>query len=237
MTVFQTTYSGAVAETIIYRKSNRGRNLNIRPRFENAEERKAFNAKRALMRHIQQFNATFSPSSLYSTLTFNNDWEVHTWDEARIIRRNFYRRLKRAYPDAIIYIYMGRGKGTARIHFHMVSEGLPADIIQKQWIYGEIIRIENLRKHNRYNGIDYGQDYSGLATYLYNHWTEDQGGKHLLKSNNDRKPEKEEVEEISDHSYSERKHPKAPKGYRFVESKSNHYGFLYFKYVKKIQTE
>ena len=38
------------------------------------------------------------------------------------------------FPGARILIYMGRGKGTHRIHFHMVSEGIPEDMITKLWV-------------------------------------------------------------------------------------------------------
>ena len=71
---------------------------------------------------------------------------------------------------------MGRGKGTHRIHFHMVSEGIPEEQIRKLWGMGEIVRIEHLREHNYYSGIDHGQDYTGLANYLFGHWTPEQGG-------------------------------------------------------------
>lgn len=61
-------------------------------------------------------NENFSPLSLYSTLTFDDDSEVHTFSEARRIRDNYFRRLQRACPDAKIIIYMGRGKSTKLIH-------------------------------------------------------------------------------------------------------------------------
>ena len=229
------TVSNAVIERTIQKPATRIRataDSEVKPRFETEEDRKEFNQKRMRARHAQFFNANFSPSSLYSTLTFSNAWEVHTFDDARRIRNNFIRRIKRAAPDAVIFLYMGRGKGTHRIHFHMVTEGVSQELIEKHWLYGSIVRIENLRENNYYDGKNYGQDYTGLANYLFDHWTEEQGGKHYYKSMNARKPHREEPVEVT-FRYTERRTPRAPKGYVLVESKATKYGFLYFKYVKK----
>lgn len=231
------TWSGQVCEEIIYSRSPRIKSVTDdvlkKARFETKEERDEFNLKRARKKHAQEFNANFSPSSLYSTLTFDDDWEVHTFEEAKKIAKNYRRRLKYACPDGVIFFYMGRGKGTQRIHFHMVTEGIPQEVIEKNWYYGKITRIVNLRNKNYYNKVDYGQDYTGLADYLFNHWTEEQGTRyHYFKTKNAKKPEKEDPVEI-DFKYTERRHPKAPNGYRFVESKATKYGFIYFKYVKK----
>ena len=114
-------------------------------------------------------------------------------------------------------MYMGRGKSTHRIHFHMVSEGVPQELISKLWKYGEVKRISRLRAHNYYNGIDHGQDYTGLANYLFDHL---------------REPEKGKPAEVR-REYSPRRPPRTPKGYILVESKSTKYGYLYFKYVRQ----
>lgn len=204
----------------------------LKPRFETDEDRKEFNLKRARRKHAQEFNANFSPSSLYSTLTFDNDWEVHTFEEAEKIKKNFIRRLRYVAPDSVIYLYKGRGKGTNRIHFHMVSEGVPQEIIEKQWYYGKVVRIEHLREKNYYEGKYYGQDYTGLANYLFNHWTEEQGGHYYFKTRNAKKPQYDEPE-VVEFRYTEKRAPAAPRGYMLVESKATRYGFLYFKYVKK----
>ncbi len=234
--VLSRTWSGQVCEEIIYPRSVKIKDVNNdkpkKPRFETVEDRIEFNLKRAREKHAQEFNANFSPSSLYSTLTFDDDWEVHTYEEAEKIKKNFIRRLKYAAPDSVIYFYKGRGKGTNRIHFHMVSEGVPQELIEKQWYYGKVKRIEHLRKKNYYNNVDCGQDYTGLANYLFNHWTEEQGGHYYFKTRNAKKPEKDEPIEI-EFKYTVHRHPRAPYGYRFVESKATKYGYLYFKYVKK----
>ena len=97
---------------------------------------------------------------------------------------------------------------------------------------GEIVRIEHLKEHNYYNGIDCGQDYTGLANYLFDHWSPEQGGHHWKATLNLDKPEREPNTSVK-MNYTENKPPRAPKGYIFVESKTTKYGYLYFKYVRK----
>lgn len=188
------TFSGVVLEQEVYTLPDRcqvGGDLNKKLRFESEEARKQHRDGIARRRYLKIFNATFSPSSLYSTLTFDNANEVHTFKEARQLRDNFYNRLKYKYPDAVIVLHMGRGKHTKRIHMHMVSEGVPAEEIKKQWIYGEIVDIQPLRAHNFYGGVDHGADYTGLANYLFDHWTEEQGGHRYKISRNYIRPEEE----------------------------------------------
>ena len=88
-----------------------------------------------------------------------------------------------------------------------------------------------LREHNKYNGVDYGADFTGLANYLFNHWTAEQGGHRYYRTRNIEEPKKERVTLIR-RDYSVDKPPRAPKGYKLVESECNEFGYLYFKYVK-----
>lgn len=204
-----------------------------RPRFKDEAEREAHRLEISRRLNVQLFNANFGPTSLYSTLTMDDEHEVHTFPEARKLQDNFIRRIKRVYPDARIMIYMGRGKSTHRIHFHMVSEGVPADVILRLWYYGEIKRCDHLRAHNTYNGVDHGQDYTGLANYLFNHWTPEQGGRRRWKQTaNLLRPTKGKPVEVK-REYSEQHPPRAPKGYILVESKNTKYGYCYFKFVLK----
>ena len=136
------------------------------------------------------------------------------------------------FPGARILIYMGRGKGTHRIHFHMVSEGIPEEQIRKLWGMGEIVRIEHLREHNYYEGIDHGQDYTVLANYLFDHWTPEQGGHRWKKAGKLDKPDREPSTEVK-RNYTENKPPRPPKGYILVESKATKYGYLHYKYVRQ----
>ena len=152
-------FSGVVCEQEVYTVSDRTniKKAEPRPRFKDDEERAQHRIGISKRKHQRLVNENFSPLSLYSTLTFDDDSEVHTFSEARRIRDNYFRRLQRACPDAKIIIYMGRGKSTNRIHFHMISDGIPEETISGKWNDGSVIHIRHLREHNYYNGVDYGQ--------------------------------------------------------------------------------
>lgn len=238
MRVKKRIFAGAVCEQEVFSVSDRTRNIakaQYKPEARTAEEREHHNRMIARRHHERLINENFSPSSLYSTLTFDNENEVHDWDEARHIRDLYNRRLKYAYPKARICLYMGRGKNTNRIHFHMLSDGIPPEVIASQWRYGNIIKIEPLREHNYYNGIDHGRDYTGLANYLFDHWTEEQGTKHrYLATRNLKQPETENATETI-RNYSPDNPPRAPKGYKLVECVQNRFGYMCFKYVLQPQ--
>lgn len=229
------TFSGVVCEQIVYSVSERVADVGKsepRLRFETEAEREAHRLGISRRRHIQIFNANFSPSSLYSTLTFDDEHEVHTFKDARRVRNLYVRRLKYHYPEARIMIYMGRGKSTQRIHIHMVSEGIPEGAIIEQWQAGTVLRVEPLREHNYYNNKDYGQDYTGLANYLFDHWTPEQGGHRWKGTKNLIKPDREKAKVVLT-NYSLKRPPKTPEGYILVESMATKFGLLYFKYVLK----
>ena len=238
-TMKRRTFSGVICEQIVYNIPDSIRNIDDydperipKERFADAESYERFKTEISRRQHYKMFQANHTPASVYSTLTFDNEHEVHTFPEAKIVRRRYVRALKRAYPDAVIFLYMGRGKTTNRIHFHMVSHGLPEDVISKKWKYGSIKRIENLRENCRYNGVDHGPDYAGLANYLFDHWTEEVGGHRWMQTKNARKPEKEDPTEVHIRGgYSEKRPPRPPKGYKLVEVKTTKYGYQYFKYV------
>lgn len=113
----------------------------------------------------------------------------------------------------------------------MVANGIPKDFILEKWEYGQVTHIRNLREHNYYDGQDYGQDYTGLANYLFDHWTPEIGGHRWKMTKNVRRPQVEDAEEVK-REYTVDKPPKPPKGYVLMEAKANKYGYLYFKYVK-----
>ena len=227
-------FSGVVCEQEVMTIKGDGRNVkdgSFRPRFKTPEEREAHRQQIARRRHQQLVNENFDAASLYSTLTLDNDHEVHTFQEAKKIRDRYFRRLKYAYPDAVIFIYMGRGKNTSRIHYHMLSSGIPKDAIIEKWGQGEVNRVDQLRAHNYYNGVDHGQDYTGLANYLFDHWTPEQGGHRYKHTKNAKQPQKE-APTIVKRQYTAEKPPRAPKGYMLVDAQKTQYGYLYFKYVK-----
>lgn len=233
-------YMGAICEQVVYNVSDGVRNIDTydpekkrKDRFENEEAYEKFKLDISRRNHLRLFHANFSPTSIYSTLTFDDENEVHTFAEAKIIRKRFVQALKRKYPDAVIFLYMGRGKGTDRIHFHMVSEGIPQEFISTKWKYGSVKRFSNLREHCWYNGIDHGQDYTGLANYLFDHWTEEVGGHRWFQTKNARKPDKDKkAKEVHIRGgYSAKRPPQPPKGYKLVDIKATKYGCCYFKYV------
>ena len=237
--------TGCVCEQYVYSVPER---CDIRvtgpkkPRFKDEAERKAFNAAVARRHHARLINENFEPGDLYSTLTFDDAHEVHTFEEARRVRDNYFRRLVRACPDAVILIYMGRGENTDRIHFHMLSKGIPVEVIRGKWkkngqSMGKVDRIVELRANNWYKQPDgsmknYGADFTGVANYLFDHWTEEQGGHRYKATRNARKPEPEKPREVK-RDYTDKKPPRAPKGYELVECKGNQYGYWWFKYVRK----
>lgn len=226
------TFSGVVCEQEVFNVSARMdiKKAEPRERFKTDEEREQHRIGISRRKHARLFNENFSPRSLYSTLTLDDENEVHEFRDMKRLRDNFIRNLKRAYPDAVVFAYIGRGKSTKRMHLHMVSNDIPEEAITEKWKYGRIVRIENLREHNYYNGVDHGQDYTGLANYLFDHWTPEQGGHRWKQTKNARKPERE-TPKIAIREYTESKPPIAPKGYILVESRSNKFGYLYYKYV------
>lgn len=241
-------FSGVVCEQEVMSISERAaknvKTAKPRLRFKDDEERRAHRLGIALRRFIRLVNATFSPTSLYSTLTLDDEHEVHTFEEADRLADNFIRRVKYHYPQARLVIVKGRGKSTQRIHFHMISEGVPKEAIEGDahkgikslWGLGDVLRVVNLREHNYYENVDHGQDYTGLATYLFNHWTEEQGGHRwrgtrLVKPDRD-DPEQEEPRLAKINYYSKKRPPAPPKGYIYVGCTSTPYGYYCFKYVR-----
>lgn len=228
------TFSGAVCEQEIF---NIRENQDIKTaqpgkeRFQSEAERAAHREAISRRRHIQLINTNFTHNSLYSTLTLNNTNEVHYYEDMKRLRDNYIRRLQRRFPDAVISAYIGQGKNSRRFHMHMISDGIPESAIRSLWGYGRIDRVEHLREHNIYDGTDHGEDYTGLANYLFDHWIPEYGGHRYRITRNAARPEKEEPKEIK-RNYTEAKPPAAPKGYILVETRSNSYGYLYFKYVR-----
>lgn len=232
-------FSGMCCEQIVYTPPKSVRDPKTydpekqkKQRFKDEASYRKFKDDISLKNFTRMVNANMAEGGLYSTLTFDDDWEVHTFEDAKKVRRNFVRSLLRKYPEAVIFLVMGRGKSTDRIHFHMLSTGVPGDFVSRKWKYGSVKRISELREHNYYDGVDYGRDYTGLCRYLYAHWTEEVGGHHWFQTKNARKPEEETPTEVRvTGGYSEKRPPVAPKGYKLVEIKSTPYGYLYYKYV------
>ena len=146
-------FSGRVCEQIVYTVAagtNPKTSRPKKPRFQSQEEREEFNTRISAAKFAALVNANFSPSSYYSTLTLDPEHEVHTAQEMRRIRDNFYRRMVYRYPEAKIVIVYGRGKSTNRFHLHLITDGIPADELGRLWGLGSVIDCKPLRKHNYY---------------------------------------------------------------------------------------
>jgi len=232
-------FSGTVCEQLVYNVPAGTRNIKgydpekpKRQRFKDESERAKHREHISRLTFIRLVNENMRPGDWYVTLTFDTDWEVHTFEEARRVRTNYIRTLRNACPDAVIFAVMGRGKSTERIHFHMLIKNVPEEVISKKWKYGKVKRISPLRANNKYDGVDHGADYTGIANYLFDHWTEEQGGHRWYQTKNVRQPEKEEPTEVRvTGGYSEKRPPIAPKGYKLVSVKTTPYGYMYFKYI------
>ena len=91
-------FAGSVCEQEVYTLPDRTKDVKKaepRPRFSSAEEYEDFKQRLARRNHARMFNATFSPASLYTTITLDNEHEVHTFAEADGIINPFWRRLRR----------------------------------------------------------------------------------------------------------------------------------------------
>lgn len=228
-------FSGVVCEQEVYSVSTNRKRVSRdavpRIRFQSEEERQRHKDGISRRRFVQLVNANFSPTSFYSTMTFDAEHEIYTFQDARRIRDNYVRRLKYVNPDAVICVVMGRGKSTSRIHLHLITEGIDARDLIRLWPFGDVVECKRLRAHNYYNGIDYGQDYTALATYLWNHWTPEQGGHRYKFTRNAKRPIEERPTEPVQ-PYSLMRPPRPPRGYALVEAWQTEYGYSYFKYIR-----
>lgn len=211
-------------------------------RFKSEEERAKHRMDMARRAFIRKFNETFRPGDFYSTLTFDDEHEVHTFAEARRIRDNYYKRLKRACPGAVICIVMGRGMTTSRIHFHLVTQGVTEEVIRGKWTWGMVLKpIRVLREHNYYEDdtgrkVDHGADFQGLAAYLFDHWTPEQGGHYYKASRNMRQPEPDDPEECEE-LYTDKYPPQAPEGYLYIGCDATPFGYVCYHYIKAPEWE
>lgn len=230
-------FAGSTCDQIVYFVSDRSSKKKNAPekfRFKDEEEREQHKRGISLRHCIQLVNANFTPSGYFATLTFDDENEQIFFDDAKRIRAAFIRKIRNKFPDVKIICFLGRGKSTERIHMHMIFEGADPETVNKLWTFGEIRKIEHLRQNQKdaETGEEIGADYSSLATYLFNHWTKEQGGHRYYKTKNLQQPEEEAPTECI-LSYSPSKPPKAPKGYKFVKCTANTlYGFQSFHYVR-----
>ncbi len=233
------TVSGAVLEQEVFNVAPNTKNLkNVMPKplIERTEqEKEEYNIKQSLKRFIRIVNTNFDPHAYYVTLTFDDAHLPQDFKQARRKRDNYIRRLQYAFPGLVAVAVMGRGRRSGRIHIHCIISGADEKTIRKKWTEGKVVRIEPLREHNYYNGVDHGHDYTALATYLFKHWTPEQGKGRRWKPTKTLKQPERKKPTFPKRWYSLDKPPITPKGYILVEKReSGHYlgGYLCFKYVK-----
>ena len=113
-------FAGSVCEQEVYTLPDRTKDVKKaepRPRFSSAEEYEDFKQRLARRNHARMFNATFSPASLYTTITLDNEHEVHTFAEADGIINPFWRRLRRVKTDPPNTRFRRRGTDNSRRFF------------------------------------------------------------------------------------------------------------------------
>ena len=239
MRVKRRTFAGIMCEQEVYQVGPRVKDVkNAQPkraRFKTEEERQKHKDNISRKKFIRMILENFNPFGFYSTLTMDDENEVHTFKDAKRLRDNYARRLKRAYPDALFVIVCGRGKNTQRIHFHMMSMGIPRETIIEKWNMGEVSRVVPLREHCYYDEVDHGPDYTALANYLFDHWTPEQGGHRWYATKNMEEPQREDAKEVKT-DFRPGKPPEM-KGYILVEQKTTPYGYIYFKFIKEPKKE
>lgn len=230
-------FAGDTCDQIVYCVGDRAADKTAakpRVRFKTEQEREEHRRGIARRRHVRLINANADPSWYFGTLTFDSEHECHEFEEAVRERDNFYKRVKRACPEAVLFLYLGRGKTTSRIHMHIICGRVDAETITGKWTCGTVKRMEHLREHVRSaTGEDLGRDYTAVANYCFDHWTQEQSGKHYYKcSRNLGQPEEEEPTECK-REYGPERPPRPPKGFRLAGIVWNKYGYICFHYVRE----
>lgn len=243
MRVMREVKSGAVLEKEIYFVPE---NIKLTKKTEpkdkkdlTPEEKAENNRKKSEKNFVRIVNNNFTKNSLYGTFTHDDEHLPETWEEANRNADNFLRKIKRWDPSVRYVLVIGRGRGTDRLHIHIIIDGtyITKEKLLELWDKGSIKRVETLREHNFYDGVDCGQDFTGLAVYLHKHNNAEHKGKRWKQSRNLIPPTKDKPKETK-REYTEGKPPRAPEGYIFVGSYQSNYqqgGYISFKYVRDIK--
>ena len=232
------TLSGVVLEIEQYTISDNVVNIKkSKPKVHTRtpEEKIIHNDKKSERQFIRNVNTNFNSFAYYVTLTYADEYLPDNYNDAQKQLRLYNRRLKYRCPKAKIIAVTGYGSRSKRLHHHLIILGANEDDIKSKWINGKLVRAERLRAHNYYNGIDQGEDYTGLAIYLHEHTKgTSHVGKRWIQTKNLEQPDEKPAREIKK-PYSEDKPPKAPKGYMLVAITSYPYfvnSYIKFKYVR-----
>lgn len=242
MRVMRAIRSGAVLEKEVYcvpdgRKLTKKTEPPVDKEPLTTEEKAEICRRKSERLFIRKVNSTFTSRSYYVTLTYDDFNLPVEYSQAERNLDNFLRRLKRWQPELRYVAVTGYGQKSNRLHHHLIIDGnyIDTNKVLELWTAGSVKRIEPLRNHNYYNGIDYGEDYTALAIYLHRHSNAKPKGKRWKESRNIVSPVMEKPQEVKREINLERP-PKAPKGYRYVgyyQSDFNQGGYISFKYVRE----
>lgn len=236
-TVRRDVYAGVVLEREFYHVPEGVKEpLLAKPPKEEArtpEEKQAVAHRQAQLHFCRLVNATFGALGLlawYVTLTFFDEELPADFATAKRLVRNYLRRLKTACPGMRAVATLGRGRWTGRIHAHLIIAGPSKKLILSKWPHGNVSKAVTLKKNNFYEGVDHGADYTGLACYMIDHWTPEQGGHRWMSCGKLEKYDKDK-RSVPKAQYSLEKPPPTPKGYKLVGSKKTR-AMLSFKFVR-----
>lgn len=200
-----------------------------RPLSSRTDEQRADDLmRRSLRRFIRIVNANFNRDSWYVTLTYRDDVLPASEGEARKELDKYIRRLQYAYPSIRIVAVTGRGDRSGRLHHHLIIDGIGVKDITDKWLMGDVARVEQLRAHNYILGVDCGEDYTGLATYLHGH-AQDRKGKRWKQTRTVMQPDIQPAKECKRECTPDK--PTKIKGYRFCEVHTTDWGYVCYKYI------
>ena len=233
--------SGAVLEREYYAVTDAPRNIGkSKPKPQNIrtpEEKEIYNRRKSEKQFARVVCSSFTSNDYYVTLTYDDEHLPKSYKQALDDMRNYIRRLKYSNPNARIVGVVGYGKKTGQLHLHLIIGGVcESDIISK-WNGGKIAKVEKLRQHNIYNGVDHGEDFTALAVYLHKHTPDSYKGRRWRQTKNLQQPIIKRAREVK-REYTEKKPPKAPAGFMLVDVTSSEYfpnGYICFKYVRQVQ--
>lgn len=236
MTGRTTTHAGAVVEIEFYSVPENARGEAVKPNPRNVrtpEQKEKYNNYKSEKQAIRLINANFTAAGYYVTLSYDAEHLPKSYDAAEKNARLFLNRLKYKFPNTKIICFTAAGDVSGRFHHHLIIEGVPESYILKKWSGGKIVKIERLRAHNYYNGMDCGEDFTALAKYLHRQVPGRKGRKRWTETGLTQP--KQEKTKSALLAYTAKKPPKAPSGYRLVEVRDCEYfasSYICFKFAR-----
>jgi len=197
------------------------------------EEKVRYNNHRSEKRFVRTVNTNFTSAAYYVTLTYDDEHLPKSYEEAQKNLDNYIRRLRHSNPNAKIIAVTGYGRRSGRLHHHLIIDFVSEGDILSKWTFGEIAKVEHLRKNNYYNGVNHGEDFTALAIYLHKHTPSEHKGKRWKQTKNIQQPIQEKAERVK-RIYTPARPPKTPDGFTLAEVKTCEFfnGYICFKYVR-----